>query len=115
MRYARLEALADRAGTRGNPYRLTGQGALELPGLAPIPLSGLTVAEATLRLDLEISLRGLVAQLTFLPLDPQGTDALKPFGYDLFRDGAGRMTPALNVPVPAEYVVGPGDVLEVQT
>jgi protein involved in polysaccharide export with SLBB domain len=53
--------------------------------------------------------------MTLLPLDAQGTDALKPFGYDLFRDEAGRMAPTLNVPVPAEYVVGPGDVLEVQT
>ncbi len=110
----RLQDLADRA-ARGNPYRLTRQGALELPGLAPIPLAGLIVEEATLRLNLDTALRGLVAKMTYLPLDAQGTDALKPFGYDLFRDGAGRMTPAMNVPVPAEYAVGPGDVLEVQT
>lgn len=100
---------------RGNPYRLSREGALQLPGLAPIPLAGLTLGEATQRLASDFTLRGIGVALTLLPLDPQGTDALKPFGYDLFRDGAGRMAPAMNVPVPAEYVVGPGDVLEVQT
>ena len=108
------QELADRT-ARGNPYRLNRQGALQLPGLDPIPLGGLTVGEAMQRLASDVSLRGLGVSLTLLPLDPQGTDALKPFGYDLFREGAGRMTPAMNVPVPAEYVVGPGDVLEVQT
>lgn len=111
---ARLQSLADRA-ARGNPYRLTRQGALELPGLAPIPLAGLTMHEAAQRLKLDATLNGLSVNLTFLPLDAQGTDALKPFGYDLFQKGAGSMTPAMNVPVPAEYVVGPGDMLEVQT
>ena len=110
----RLESLSDRA-VHGNPYRLTRHGTLELPGLAPIPLAGLTVDEATLRLELDTALHGLSVSLTLLPLDAQGTDALKPFGYDLFREGNDRMAPAMNVPVPAEYVVGPGDVLEVQT
>jgi protein involved in polysaccharide export with SLBB domain len=110
----RLKSLSDRA-AHGNPYRLTHQGTLELPGLAPIPLAGLTMDEATKRLELDTTLRGLEATLTLLPLDAQGTDALKPFGYDLFRAGADRMTPAMNVPVPAQYVVGPGDMLEVQT
>ena len=110
----RLQGLSERV-LQGNPYRLTRQGALEMPGLGPIALAGLSMAEAAQRLELDPALRGLDATLTLLPLDAQGTDALKPFGYDLFRDEAGRMAPAMNVPVPAEYVVGPGDVLEVQT
>ena len=110
----RLQNLADRA-DRGNPYRLTLQGALELPGLAPIQLAGLTINEASQRLELDTALNGLDVTMTLLPLDAQGTDALKPFGYGLFREGADRMTPAMNVPIPAEYVVGPGDMLEVQT
>lgn len=113
----RLQGLIDRA-HRGNPYRLTRQGALDLPSLAPIPLAGLTVKEATQRLRFDMSLDGLDVELTLLPLDPQGTDALKPFGYDLFDDAddvEGLPTQEKSVPVPAEYVIGPGDVLEVQT
>jgi protein involved in polysaccharide export with SLBB domain len=110
----RLQSLSDRAAS-GNPYRLTRQGALELPGLAPIQLAGLIMDEAAQRLELDTTLIGLDVTMTLLPLDVQGTDALKPFGYDLFREDADRMKPAMNVPVPAEYVVGPGDMLEVQT
>lgn len=112
---ARRQSLAERV-LHGNPYRLSRQGALEMPGLGPIALAGLTMTEAARRLELDPALRGVVASMALLPLDAQGTDALKPFGYDLFRDDAtDRMAPAMNVPVPAEYVVGPGDVLEVQT
>ena len=113
-RLERLTDLSERA-ARANPYRLTRQGALELPGLAPVPLAGLTLKEATSRLELDPTLQGLQVTLTLLPLDAQGTDALKPFGYDLFRDSANGMRPAADVPVPTEYVVGPGDILEVQT
>ena len=90
----RMRGLSERV-LQGNPYRLTRQGALEMPGLAPIPLAGLTMTEAAQRLKLDPALRGLDATLTLLPLDAQGTDALKPFGYDLFRDEAGRMAPAV--------------------
>ncbi len=110
----RMQGVSDRV-LRGNPYRLNGQGSLELPGLAPIPLAGLTQDEARQRLEHDGALLGLEAVLTLLPLDPHGTEALEPFGYDLFRENPDRMAPATNVPVPAEYVVGPGDVLEVQT
>lgn len=114
----RLQSLIDRA-HRGNPYRLTRHGALELPSFAPIPLAGLTVEEAAQRLHFDISLEGLDVELTLLPLDAQGSDALKPFGYDLFDedddDDDGALTQERNVPVPAEYVIGPGDELEVQT
>lgn len=110
----RRQGLIDRA-HRGNPYRLTRHGALELPSLAPIPLAGLTVDEAAQRLHFDTSLEGLDVELTLLPLDAQGSDALKPFGYDLFDEDDSVLTQEKSVPVPAEYVIGPGDVLEVQT
>ena len=47
---AKLERLIDTV-RRGNPYRLTRSGTLDLPGLAPIPVAGLTPFEATQRLD----------------------------------------------------------------
>ncbi len=39
---------------------------------------------------------------------------LKQFGYDLFAGSPTTFAPATDVPVPAEYVLGPGDELEVQ-
>ncbi|WP_351089110.1 SLBB domain-containing protein [Shewanella sp. S1-49-MNA-CIBAN-0167] len=39
---------------------------------------------------------------------------LKPFGYDLFAGSPTTFAPVSDVPVPAEYMVGPGDTLNVQ-
>jgi protein involved in polysaccharide export with SLBB domain len=39
---------------------------------------------------------------------------LKPFGYDLFAGSPTTFAPVTEVPVPAEYTLGPGDVLKVQ-
>ena len=39
---------------------------------------------------------------------------LKPFGYELFSAGATTFAPATDIPVPADYVVGPGDSVRVQ-
>ncbi|WP_038249477.1 SLBB domain-containing protein [Ghiorsea bivora] len=42
------------------------------------------------------------------------TNNLKQFGYDLFAGAPTTFAPATDVPVPAEYVLGPGDELEIQ-
>ena len=44
-----------------------------------------------------------------------GSDSsgLKPFGYDLFRSAPTTFAPATDIPVPADYVIGPGDTFEV--
>lgn len=39
---------------------------------------------------------------------------LQPFGYDLFTTGATTFAPATDIPVPADYVVGPGDSVRIQ-
>jgi polysaccharide export outer membrane protein len=39
---------------------------------------------------------------------------LKQFGYDLFAGTPTTFAPATDIPVPADYVIGPGDVIEVQ-
>lgn len=109
----RLEDLRDRV-LRRNPYKLDRWGILNVPELGPIPLSGLTVEEATQRLRAEISMRDFLIEVTRLPLKPVGTEALKPFGYDLFAGSPSTFAPATDVPVPSEYVVGPGDTIEVQ-
>jgi len=97
-----------------NPYQLSRDGILTLPGFAPIPLAGLTEPLATLRLGSEPSLRNLFIRVTKLPLKKTGPTALKPFGYDLFDNDISTFAPATNVPVPADYVLGPEDQLEVQ-
>jgi polysaccharide biosynthesis/export protein len=39
---------------------------------------------------------------------------LEQFGYDLFAGAPTTFAPATDIPVPADYVIGPGDVIEVQ-
>lgn len=97
-----------------DPYQLTRDGVLNLPGFAGIALAGLTDAQATLRLEVEPALRGLYFRVTKLPLTKMGAEGLKPFGYDIFENPPSTFAPVTNVPLPADYVLGPGDVLEVQ-
>ncbi|HEY0687134.1 MAG TPA: SLBB domain-containing protein [Steroidobacter sp.] len=109
----RLEDFRTRV-LRRNPYKLDKAGNLTLPELGPIPLAGLTAEEATQRLSAELRLSEYVVLVTRLPLKPMGVRALKPFGYDLFAGAPSTFAPATDVPVPAEYVVGPGDIIQVQ-
>lgn len=108
----RLEDVRDRIHRR-NPYKLDKWGILNVPELGPIPLAGLTVEQATQRLSADESLRDFIVTVTHLPLRPIGTEALKPFGYDLFEGVPTTFAPATDIPVPADYVVGPGDTIEV--
>ena len=108
-----LEAFRDRLAA-ANPYELDVAGNLYLPGVPTIALAGLTVDEAATRIRAEPSLRAMEVEVTLLPLVPVGVEALEPFGYDLFRGVPTTFAPATDVPVPAEYVVGPGDVVNVQ-
>lgn len=108
-----LENFRDRV-QRRNPYRLDQSGVLNVPELGPIPLAGLKVEEAQRRLTADINLKDFKVRVILLPLKPIGTEAVKPFGYDLFKGLPTSFAPATDVPVPAEYVVGPGDTFEVQ-
>ncbi len=96
-----------------NPYRLSAGGELTLPGFAPIPLLGLTEDQATLRLSVVPAFENLAVRVTLLPLKKTGEAALKPFGYDIFSEYPASFTPLTNVPVPSNYIVGPGDTLDV--
>lgn len=109
----RLKELRTRV-LRRNPYKLDKWGILNVPELGPIPLAGLTDEEATQRLAAELALADFIVNLKRLPLTLTGTQALKPYGYDLFKGMPSTFAPATDVPVPAEYVIGPGDSLHVQ-
>ena len=108
----RLAALMDVIRSR-NPYQLSANGELTLPGFAPISLLGLSESQATLRLSVVPAFQNVQVRLTLLPLKKTGEQALKPYGYDLFEQFPPSLNPITNVPVPANYTVGPGDVLDV--
>jgi polysaccharide biosynthesis/export protein len=97
-----------------NPYQLDSSGALLLPGIPAMALAGLTEDLATRRAMAEPAFAKLQIRLTRLPLRKTGEAALKPFGYDLFDNSSQGYLPTLNMPVPADYVMGSGDVLNVQ-
>lgn len=94
----------------GNPYNLDRMGRLDLRDSVSIVLAGLTVAEAAVRLNADPQLQGFTFGVRLLPVEPE----LRPFGYDLFSNVPTTFAPATDIPVPADYVVGPGDTLELQ-
>jgi len=97
-----------------NPYQLDSAGELQLPGIPSMALGGLTEDLATLRAAAQPAFARLQIRLTRLPLRKAGQAALKPFGYDLFENSGFGFQPTVNVPVPADYVMGAGDSLQVQ-
>ena len=97
-----------------NPYTLDRNGILQLPGFRPIALAGLTDQQATRRLEAEPAMLKLQVEVRRLPIKKWGIDSLKPFGYDLFNQRVSTFAPGADVPVPSNYLVGPGDQLNVQ-
>lgn len=102
-------AVAALQGTR--TWELSAAGELVLPGVATIPLAGLEAEDIELRLAAEPALAPFEITAQILPLSPVGVDALDYFGYELFSDVPTTFAPATDVPVPADYVMGPGDQL----
>jgi protein involved in polysaccharide export with SLBB domain len=97
-----------------NPYQLDHDGTLQLPGFRAIALAGLTEAEATRRVASEPSIEDFEIRVSRLPIAKSGREALQPYGYDLFLNPQPGLSPVTSTPVPADYVLGPDDVLEVQ-
>jgi len=97
-----------------NPYQLDSAGMLLLPGFAPIMLAGLEEDQATHRLASMSAFFKLDIKVSRLPVRKSGIGGLKPFGYELFKDSTSTFAPVTDVPVPSDYVVGPGDKLTVQ-
>lgn len=98
------------------PFVLNAQGVLSLPGIADIPLAGLSAAEAEVRLEAEALLAPLDLSVSLLPVLPTGAAALKPFGYGLFESGTESFgtEPVGPAAVTGDYRLGPGDSLRVQ-
>lgn len=109
----RLEDFRQRI-LKNNPYTLNRFGVLDIPGLPSIPLAGLTASEATSRLSADPDLRDFIVKVTLLRLKALGEEALKPFGYDLFEGVPSTFAPVSDIQVPIDYIVGPGDTLQIQ-
>ncbi len=105
-----LSVLVNRI-TGSNPFRLDGQGALSIADLPRIQLAGLSAAQAAARLSTEPLLLGLSIGVEILPLVADEQEALAPFGYAMFEGRGSSFAPPANMPVPTEYVLGPGDSL----
>ena len=97
-----------------NPYRIESDGTLQMPGVRALSIGGLTDEQATKRVAAEAVFAKLTIKVARLPVQPYGADALKPYGYDLFDEEPSTFAPVSDVPVPADYVLGPGDQLVVQ-
>ena len=94
-------------------YEIDERGYLRFPGVASVFVAGLNTEEAALRLQAEAALSVFEAAVVLLPLEQTGTAALKPFGYDLFSGVPTTFAPATDVPVPVDYVIGPGDEIRI--
>lgn len=98
----------------GNPYTLNSIGQLTLPILPPLTLWGLSAKEASALLNADPELAGLYFSVSILPVVDVGTTALKPFGYDLFTSEQSSFAAPAEVPVPTDYIVGPGDTIDLE-
>ena len=97
-----------------NPFVLDRSASLALPGLAAIPVGGLSEQQANRRLAADPALRRFEVKVTRLPVAKVGTAGLKPFGYDLFTEASRASASTNDIPAPADYTVGAGDQLTVQ-
>jgi len=85
-------------------------GAVTLQKAGRIILKGLNESEAGERIEAEPAFKGLRVSVKLLPIE----EPLKPFGYDLFSAARKNLVSPTDIPVPADYVVGPGDTILVQ-
>jgi protein involved in polysaccharide export with SLBB domain len=77
-------------------------------------MAGLTAEEATVRLAADPDMHDFRVKITLLRLQQFGFESLKPFGYDLFQGVPSTFAPVSDIQVPPDYVVGPGDTINVQ-
>lgn len=96
-----------------NTFTLNQYGELLLTQYNRIKLSGLNLNEAALKLMSTPELRGLVVTLSKLGNRNYSSDKLKPFGYDVFSGVPTSFAPVTDIPVPVDYIIGPGDVVKI--
>lgn len=91
-------------------FVLDDTGGMAIPNFGRIILAGLTEAQAAERITAEPAFRDYKVVVKLLPVERE----LKSFGYDLFQGGADSFAPVTDIPIPDDYVIGPGDTVAVQ-
>jgi len=76
-----------------------------------VPVAQVTSQTATDQLEVRKAFENFIGESKPMVVD---TSHLKLFGYELFAGSPTTFAPATDIPVPAEYVLGPGDELKVQ-
>ncbi|MDH5731206.1 MAG: SLBB domain-containing protein, partial [Gammaproteobacteria bacterium] len=99
-------------------FVLNDEGVLNLSPIGEISLLGLSQDEAAERLRVEPLLHAYDIRIKLLPIKRTGLAALKLFGYELFNSPQALQRlngydPSI-LPVPPNYIMGPGDILMVQ-
>ncbi|MCF8053480.1 MAG: SLBB domain-containing protein [Desulfobacterales bacterium] len=97
-----------------NVFRLDKDGILVIPGVNEFFLAGLTEEEIALRLSADPMLKDLVIFVTIVPERPETARMIEPFGYDIFEGVPTTFAPATDIPMPADYLIGPGDTIHLQ-
>lgn len=98
-----------------NPFTLDARGYLNLPGLASVMISGLTVDEASYRLRSEESLDGFIVGVTAMPIDGNTRNNLELFGVNLFNNQTSSQSDYFSTQsLPDLYQIGVGDRVLVQ-
>ena len=95
-------------------YELDEFGVLTIQGLGSVPLLGLAEDDIQRRLEAESLLAGFDIDVRILEQELIGIEALQPFGYDIFEPRDTTLAPPTTGPVPGDYVLGPGDTVQVQ-
>lgn len=95
-------------------FTLDKKGEIEIAGLGRISLAGLNEEQAAARINLEPLLSQYEISVLFLPIKRYGVSELEPFGYDLFDQDTNQLLPDVSMPVPENYLMGPGDKINVQ-
>jgi len=99
-------------------FSLDKKGEIEITGLGRFGLAGLTEEQAAARINLDPLLSAYEIKVLHLPLTHFGVSELKPFGYELFNqsqsESPNQMLPDVSMPVPENYLVGPGDKIHIQ-
>jgi len=95
-------------------FTLDSVGEIYIAGIGAVSLAGLSDEEAAAQINLNPLLKDYTIRVMLLPLTKFGVSELKPFGYELFRGESDQFLPDTSVPVPEDYIVGPGDQIHVQ-
>ena len=97
-----------------NLYTLDREGYIFIPGIGRIELQNLTEEQAAARINIEPLLQDYDISVLRLPYQDKKVEELKPYGYDIFRQNPEDFQPPTFIPVPDNYVVGPGDQIHIQ-